>query len=473
LIAHRLILHRVLVLAGLVLLTGCAVGPMHTRPDMGMPLTLKEAPPGSWKVAQPADAVPRGAWWKAFGDAELDALAERALKANQDLVLAAARMRQAQALVRQARAEFFPTVDAGLGVSRAGGGAQQNRRTYQLAADARWEADLWGRIGNTVAARQAGYQASAADAESARLSVLAELARNYFDLRIADAQQRLLADNVAAYARSLELTRNRQRAGVVDRSDVVQAEVQWKGAQAQLIDLGAQRAQLEHAIAVLIGELPGHFTLPPAPMAARLPVIPLGVASDLLERRPDIAAAERDVAAANAQIGVAQAAYFPSLTLSASGGFSAGRAAEWLTAPSRVWSLGAGLAQMLFDAGARQAQTEQARALHEQQIATYRQTVLQAFKEVEDGLSSLRILEEEARLQEETVAAARQALELVTNQYKAGIVGYLNVIAAQTTVASNERAAASLQGRRLAASVDLIRALGGGWESSALPAGTP
>lgn len=455
-------------LALILLLAGCAVGPRYERPMTAVPAAFKEAPPGSWKEAEPRDALARGSWWQAFGEAELDALVRKALAANQDLAVAQARLRQAKALVQQARAGYYPTASASVQGGRSGSAAGAGN-SEQLTLDAQWEIDLWGRVRNTVTARGAGYQASAADAEAARLSVIAQVIQTYFDLRGVDAQRTLLDQTVTAYAQSLQLTKNRYAAGVVDKSDVVQAEVQLKTAQGQAIDLGADRAQLEHALAVLVGELPSTFGLGAAPLATAMPAVPPGVPSALLERRPDIAAAERNVAAANAQVGVAQAAFFPSLTLSAEGGFRSTSVADWLTTPNRFWSVGLGVVQFLFDAGTRSAQKEQAVAAYEEQLASYRRTVLTGFKEVEDNLATLRILEDEAALQTQTVAAAREALRLVTNQYKAGVVGYVNVINAQASLLASERNAVSLQNRRLNATVALVKALGGGWDAGQLP----
>jgi NodT family efflux transporter outer membrane factor (OMF) lipoprotein len=334
--------------------------------------------------------------------------------------------------------------------------------------NASWELDLWGRVRRGIESGEATWQASAADLESVRLSAQAAVAQNYLALRIADVQRRVLEDTVAAYKRSLELTQNRYAAGVAAKVDVVQAEVQLKSAQAQLVDIGVDRALLEHAIATLVGEPASSFSIARAPLAAKLPEIPAGVPSELLERRPDIAAAERSVAAANAQIGVAQAAFYPTLTLSAAGGFRSTSFADWLTAPSRFWSLGAALAQTIFDGGLRRAVSDQAIAAYDGQVAAYRQTVLTGFQEVEDNLAQLRILEEEARYQDEAARGALVSVELTTNQYKAGIVSFLNVIAAQTIALNNERTAVNVQGRRLAASVALVKALGGGWDAGAL-----
>jgi NodT family efflux transporter outer membrane factor (OMF) lipoprotein len=431
-----------------------------------------------WKRAQPRDGLPRGSWWEMFGDPQLNALARRVEISNQNLRVAEARFRQARALVRQARADLFPIVSgsaaAGRSRSPSGGAAS----SYELGLDASWEPDLWGRVRRSVEAAEAAAQASAADLESVRLSALATLAQNYIALRIVDMHAQLLKDTLAAFQRSLDLTRNRYNAGVVGKSDVVQAEVQVKSTQAQLVELGVQRAQLEHAIALLVGEPASTFSVPPGPFTSALPKVPAGVPSELLERRPDIAAAERRVAAANARIGVAESAFYPSLVLSGAAGFRNARFADLVAAPSRFWALGAALAQLLFDGGARQAVADEARAAHDAEVALYRQTVLTGFQEVEDNLAALRILEEEAALQDAAVRGARQAVDLALNQYKAGTVSFLDVIALQTIALNNERTAVNLLGRRLTASLLLVKALGGGWDAAALtqleraPAGT-
>ena len=458
-----------------VALAGCAAGPDYVRPQIEAPVQFKEMQ--GWRQAEPRDALPRGSWWAMFGDRELDALMARVDLSNQTLRAAEARFRQSRALADQARAALFPMLSANASATRSKSPSLSNQpsfalgavNNYNVALNTSWELDLWGRVRRSVEASEAGWQASAADLEAARLSAYAALAQNYFALRVADATRQVLEDTVAAYERTLELTRNRYAAGVVARVDVVQAEVQWKSAQAQLIDVGVERAQLEHAIALLVGEAPAAFSIERAPFAASMPAIPVGLPSELLQRRPDIATAERNVAAANARIGVAQAAFFPAVTLSGAAGFRSTDWASLLTTPSRFWSLGAALAQAVFDAGLREAQKEQAIAVYDEDAATYRQTVLTAFQEVEDNLAALRILEEEARLQDEVVQAARHALELTTNQYKAGVVSYLNVISAQTTLLTNERTAASLLGRRLTASVALVKATGGGWSAQSLP----
>ena len=456
-------------------LAGCAAGPDYVRPQLEAPAQFKEMQ--GWRPAEPRDALPRGSWWTMFGDRELDALMARVELSNQTLRAAEARFRQSRALADQARAALFPALSANASATRSKSPSLSNQpsfavgavNNYNVALNTSWELDVWGRVRRSVEAGEASWQASAAELEAARLSAYAALAQNYFALRVADATRQVLQDTVAAYERTLELTRNRYAAGVVARVDVVQAEVQWKSAQAQLIDVGVERAQLEHAIALLVGEAPAAFSIERAPFAASMPTIPVGLPSELLERRPDIAAAERNAAAANARIGVAQAAFFPTVTLSGAAGFRSIDSANLFTTPSRFWSLGAALAQAVFDGGLREAQKQQAIAVYDEDAATYRQTVLTAFQEVEDNLAALRILDEEARLQDEVVQAARHALELTTNQYKAGIVSYLNVISAQTTLLTNERTAASLLGRRLTASVALVKASGGGWSAESLP----
>ena len=464
------------VLVTVLALAGCAVGPDYRKPDAPVPTTYKELE--GWHAAQPRDELPRGSWWEVFGDPELDGLMKRVDISNQNIRAAEARVRQARAVADQARASLFPTVTANASVTRSKAPSLANQPNFATGAVNNynvglsvpsWEVDLWGRIRRTVESDVASWQASAADLEAARLAARATLAQDYFALRVADTTKRLLEETVRAYQRSLELTQNRYAAGVVARVDVVQAEVQLKSAQAQLIDVGVNRAQLEHAIAMLVGEPPANFALAPADLVLKVPPVPVALASELLERRPDIAAAERAAAAANAQIGVAKAAYFPTLNLSAPTGFRAQTLANLLSAPSRFWSLGAAAAEGLFDAGARRAASEQALAAYDAQVATYRQTVLAAFQDVEDNLAALRILEQEAVLQDEVAQSALHALELTINQYKAGVVSYLNVITAQTTAYNSQSAAMNVLGRRLTASVGLVRSLGGGWSAEELP----
>jgi NodT family efflux transporter outer membrane factor (OMF) lipoprotein len=459
-------------LIALLLLAGCAVGPDYEKPAAPESPAFRETPAG-WKEAQPRDEIARGKWWEIFGDAELNALVEKVDAGNFTLAAAAARQRQAQAAVTIARSGLFPGLDADLSVTRSrspagsAGGVTQGRTTTSrsVSLGASWEIDLWGRVRREVEAASAEAQASAGDVASARLSLQAELATSYFALRLLDVQGKLFDDTVAAYRTSLELTNNRYNAGVAARADVVQADAQLKSALSQSVDFGVQRAQLEHAIAVLTGVPPSQLAVAQrAEYSAQLPAIPPGMPSELLERRPDVAAAERRVAAANADIGVAKAAYFPSLILNAAFGFRSNDASAWLTAPSRFWSLGPALALTVFDAGRRGAISDQAIAGYDATVADYRQTVLVAFAEVEDNLAALRVLDEEARLQRDSVDAARESLQLTLNQYKAGTVSFLNVVIAQTALLAEQRAAVQVLNRRLAATVGLVRALGGGWK---------
>jgi len=465
---------KILALIPLLALAACTAGPDYVRPDAETPAAFKETE--GWKAAQPRDGELRGDWWEAFGDPLLNELQKQVSISNQNLALAEAQYRQARTLVQSARAGYVPTVFAGASADRsrssaAGTSANRGvRNNYSVSLDAAWELDLWGRVRRSVESSEAGAQASAADLESLRLSAQAELATNYFQLRALDTQKQLLEDTVAAYAQSLKLTENQYAAGIVARADVVQAQTQLKATQAQALDVGVQRAQLEHAIALLVGKPASSFTIGPAPLAADPPAVPAGMPSDLLERRPDVAAAERRMAQANAEIGVAKAAYYPTLTLSGTAGFQSSVLSDLISAPNRFWSVGPALAQTLFDGGARRAVSENAIAAYDGNVAFYRQTVLTGFKEVEDNLAALRILEEEARIQDEAVQSARQSVLLTTNQYKAGLVSYLNVIVVQTSALSVERNAVDIRNRRLAASVALIKALGGGWKASELPA---
>lgn len=463
-----------------MVLAACTLGPDYARPAADAPAAYKEAQ--GWKTAEPRDSEPRGTWWAVFNDPRLDALLSQVEVSNQTIKAAEARVREARALTQQAQAAYFPIVTAnasatrsggrtGAGASAAGdGGTSGPRNSFNVALDANWELDLWGRVRRTVEAGEATAQASVADLEAAKLSAQAQLAEDYFLLRTQDAQIRLLADTVDAYQKSLQLTRNQYAVGVAARADVAQAETQLKSTQAQALDAGVQRAQLEHAIAVLLGKPPADFSIAPEVVATTFPPIPPGQPSELLERRPDIAAAERRAAAANAQVGVAEAAFFPSLTLSATGGFQSSVLSQLFSLPSRYWSLGPALAQTLFDAGLRRAQSTQAMAAYDENVANYRQTVLTGFQEVEDNLAALRILEQEATVQDEAVKSARESLTITLNQYRAGTANYLAVVVAQTTALSNERAALTILGRRLSASVALIKALGGAWNATQLPA---
>ena len=436
------------------------MGPDYRQPEVEVPAAWKEA--AEWKVARPQDAAPRGKWWEVFSDPVLNELVEQVTVSNQALRAAEARYFQSRAQVAVARASLFPTIGGSGSASRNRRGGQTSS-SYALNLDARWEADLWGRIRRNIEASGAAAEASEADLEAVRLSLQAELATNYFQLRVADATRDLLEDAVAGFERNHQIAQNRYRAGVAARSDVAQAETQLLSTRAQAIDVRASRAQLENAIAVLIGKSPAAFTLDPTPLHLHLPPIPPGVPSELLERRPDIAAAERRTAAANARIGVAQAAYFPALTLSGSGGLASGNLGDLFSTPSLVWSLGVALAGTIFDFGAREAQVETARAAYGETVADYRQTVLAAFQEVENQLATLRWLAEEAAVQDDAARVAREAVTLVLNQYKAGTVSYTNVVQVQATQLAEERSTVSLLGRRMAAAVALIRALGGFW----------
>lgn len=452
------------------------VGPDYVKPKVQVPAAYKESE--GWKVAQPQDGAARGKWWEIYGDAQLNALEEQVDISNQNVAVAAAQFRQARALVQAARSAYYPTLTVGASAARVQQSSTLGSRPaargvfndFLLPVDVSWEADIWGKFRRALESAQAGAQASAGDLEAIKLSAQAELAQDYFQLRSLDGQKQLLDATTVAYGKSLQLTKNRYAAGVVSKTDIALAQTLLKTTQAQAVELGVQRAQFEHAIAVLIGKPPSEFFLPAAPLTALPPPVPAGVPSALLERRPDIAAAERRVAAANAQIGVAVAAYYPSLTLSGSIGFETTTLSQWLTAPSRFWSLGpAAVSETVFDGGARQAQTAQARAIYDGGVASYRQTVLIGFQEVEDSLATLRILEQEALVQGDAVKAAEESVSLTTNQYKAGTVSYLDVVVAQTAALNNERTAVDILGRRVTASVLLVKALGGGWKAADLP----
>jgi NodT family efflux transporter outer membrane factor (OMF) lipoprotein len=463
----------------------CAVGPTYKRPPVAVPAAYKElsgsaaAPSGQWKPAQPNDDSGRGKWWEVFGDAGLNALEEQVAVSNQTVVQAEAAYRGARALARGARASFFPTLSTGPSVTRSSGVTTHSSgapgvpaptvTAYSVPVDLSWELDLFGRIRRSVEAGVATAQASAADLEAVRLALQAELAVDYFTLLGLDTQKQLLDSTVAAYQTALDLTTNRYRQGIVSGVDVAQAQTQLETTRAQATDLSISRAQTEHAIAVLVGKTPGEFAIAPHPNRVTPPQIPLGLPSELLERRPDIAAAERLVAAANAQVGVARAAYFPTLTLGASGGYESSSLTNFFSLPNRVWSLGPALVETLFSGGKRRAATEQAVASYDAAVAAYRESVLTSFQEVEDNLAALRILAEEADQQAAAVAAAERSLTMAENQYKAGITTYLQVVTAQTAALANERTAVDLLTRRMTASVNLIKALGGGWRESDLP----
>ena len=460
-----------------LLAAGCAVGPDYKRPDAPVPAGFKEQPPpGTWKAAQPDDAALRGRWWQLFGDPQLDALEDKIAVSNQTLKAATAQYLAAQDQVRVARAAYFPTLGAGASATQVRVSENQptfvrgiSKRDYTLFAlqgQAQWEPDLWGQVRRTVEQARAQAQASAADLANVELSLRAELAADYFQVRGLDVQKQLLENTLASDADALQLARVRFQGGVANAVDVAQAETQYRTVKAQAIDTGVARAQFEHAIATLIGVPASSFTLPANASTVAAPPVPSAVPSTLLERRPDVAAAERRAAAANAQIGVAVAAYYPNLNLSATAGLQSGALGTLLQLPSLFWTLGASAFQLIFDAGRRHALSDQARNLYEAQVATYRESVLVAFQEVEDNLAALRILQDEAEAQSAAVEAARQSLALSNKRYKGGVTTYLEVLTAQTIQLSNERTQADLTTRRLLASVQLIRALGGGWQAA-------
>lgn len=457
-------------------LSACALGPDYQRPQLDIPDQFRQVQ--GWKPAAPADALDRGNWWSLYDNGELNGLVEQLNVSNQNLAAAEAQYRQARALVRGARAAFYPTLNAGVEVGRAagsgGGGSQglinSRRESFDANLGLNWQLDLWGRLRRTLESERAGAQASQADLAAVRLSLQAELVQNYLQLRVLDEQRRLLNATLEAYQRSLRLTENQYRAGIVPRSDVTQALTQLKSTQAQAVDLEWQRAQLEHAIAVLIGVPPSGFSITVRNDIPRLPQVPVALPSQLLERRPDVASAERSVIAANASIGVAQTAWFPDLSLSVAGGYRSSSFADWISVPNRYWSLGPALAMKLFDGGARRAELERSEGFYDQTVAQYRQTVLDAFREVEDALVELSVLEREQTLQQEAVEAARESLRLVENQYRAGTVDFNSVVTVQAAALTNQRSALTLLGNRLRASVLLITALGGGWESGQLTA---
>ena len=464
-----------------LLCAGCMVGPDYSKPSVPMTAAYKEDQ--GWKLARPRDDIPRGKWWEIFGDLQLNALEEQVSEANQNVKVAEAHFRQARALIGFFRAGLFPTVTAGgsalsvrnsqlspsgtLSSGTSSSGASTGE--FLLTGDISYEIDLWGRIRRSVTAAREEAQATAADLETARLSIQAELAFDYFELRSADAQQRLLNDTVKAFDEALQLTIRRFEGGAAPKSDVAQAQTQLETTQVQATDIAVQRAQFEHAIATLIGKPPADFSLPPAPLDLQPPDIPAGLPSELLERRPDIAAAERRVAEANEQIGIAKAAYFPTVTLNALLGFESSSLRNFGGWQSFLWAVGSSVAQTIFDGGRRRATSEAALASYDATVASYRQATLDAFQQVEDNLAALRILEQETQQQARAVLSAQESLQLFTNRYKGGVDNYLQVITAQTVALANERNQVDIMRRRMDASVLLVKALGGGWHVEDLP----
>jgi NodT family efflux transporter outer membrane factor (OMF) lipoprotein len=469
----------------IIALSSCTVGPKYVKSSTPTPAAYKEAPPASyqgadhWQPANPADQASRGKWWEIFGDPELNGLEEQIATSNQDLKVFEARFREARAAIRFNRASQFPTISTSPSASYVkttdyspnfpSKVNQVSTGDFVLPIDLSYELDLWGSIRRSVAAAREEAQATAGDYETAKLSLEAELAMDYFNLRSADAQKQLLDDTVKAYTDNVQLTTHRFKGGVAPRSDVAQAQTQLDTTRVQDTDVTVQRTQFEHAIAVLIGKPPAEFSLAAAPVNNQPPIIPTGLPSELLQRRPDIAAAERRMAEANQQIGIARAAYYPTVSLGATAGFESTHIANLLDGPSAFWAVGPALAETLFDAGRRRATSESARANYDGTIATYRQTSLTAFQEVEDNLSALRILETEAQQQDQAVASSKDSLHIFTNRYKGGVDTYLQVITAETIELANELNAIDILRRRMDASVLLVKALGGGWDASKLP----
>ncbi|CAI8743305.1 outer membrane protein, multidrug efflux system [Pseudomonas sp. IT-93MI4] len=455
------------------MLSACAVGPDYQRPQTAEVAQYKEAK--GWRQANPSDSLARGAWWELYGDQQLNGLIEKLNSSNQTVAQSEAQFRQAQALVRSARGAFYPSVDLSVGKTRSSQGTGSSssslsssasgiRDTYNAQLGVSWEADIWGKLRRGLEANEASAQASFADLAAMRLSQQSELVQNYLQLRVIDQQKRLLEATVAAYEKSLQMTQNQYRAGISGRDAVAQAQTQLKTTQADLVDLIWQRAQFENAIAVLTGQAPAEFSIAETQNIPNLPQIPLSLPSQLLERRPDIASAERSVIAANANIGVAKAAYYPDLTLSMSGGYSSSTSKNLLTLPNRFWSVGPKLDLPIFDGGIRSAEVDRTEAVYDQTVAKYRQTVLDGFREVENYLVQLKVYEDEAAVRQEALDAARDSLRLTQNQYKAGLIAYIDVVVVQATALSNERTVLNILQNRLIASVQLIAALGGGWD---------
>ena len=451
-------------LLALGLLSGCAVGPAYTVPATPQPAGFKEA--GPWQVAAPADTLERGPWWTLFRDPLLDDLAASVEVSNQNVAAAVASYAQARALVQQQRSSLFPTVSLSGGADKSGGaGAASSDKRYRLSIGGSWEPDIWGRLRAGVNSANAGAQASAADLAGARLSAQGELAFDYFTLRQTDAQRELLAKTIEGFERVLTITRNRFEAGIAAKSDVLQAETQLANARSDDLGLARQRAQLEHAIAVLVGKAPADFTLAQAPWQANIPQVPAGVPSALLQRRPDLAAAERRVAAANEQIGIARAAYYPNIGLSGSYGTSGSTVSNLFSVSNAVWSLGLSAAQTVFNAGATRAGVAGAEAQQQVATARYRQTVLDAFADVEDQLAAARVLAQQMVLRRQAADAANQVEVQILNRYKAGQVSYTEVVNAQATALSARRALVQAEADRQTTAVALIQALGGGWHT--------
>ena len=462
----------------MLILAGCTVGPNYKRPAAEVPPVYKEV--GDWKPAQPNDQSLRGNWWEIFQDSQLNDLEAQVNVSNQNLKAAEAQYTQARALVRYQRADFFPTITAGASANR--NQFSKNRQPHspqfngvsftdlQIPFELSYQVDVWGRVRRTVESYREQAQASAADLAAVNLSTHAQLALDYFQARTLDAEEQLLNSTVTEYEQALQLIENRFAGGLASDLEVEQARTQLETTRAQAIDVGVARAQYEHAVAVLVGKPPASFSLPPLPLTAPPPPIPVGLPSDLLERRPDIAAAERLMASANAQIGVAKAAYYPLVNLAAAGGFESGSITTLLSGPSILWSAGPSAVVTLLDFGKRRAASDQAVAAYDQAVANYRQTVLTGFQQVEDNVAALRILEHEAQVQNAAVDAAQKYLTLANTRYTGGVTSYLEVTTAQSAALSDEVTAVNILGRRMVDAVTLVQALGGGWDRSSLPA---
>ena len=457
--------------------TGCTVGPKYHPPVTEAPPAYKEI--GNWKPAQPNDQNLGGSWWTTFQDPQLNALEDQVNVSNQNLKAAEAQFRQARATLRYYRADYYPTVTYGPSATRERISSRRPPATsifdgvtyndFVLPFSVSYQADVWGRVRKNVESYREQAQASAADLATVNLSMHADLAVDYFQARSLDAEEKLLDSTVSQYEQALELNENRFKGGIASEVEVEQARTQLQTTRAQAIDVGVARAQYEHAVAILIGKPPAEFSLPPLPLTAPPPHVPISLPSELLERRPDIAASERLVAAANAQIGVAKSAYYPSISLGASGGFESSAIATLINGPSGLWSVGLSAVGTVFDVGRRRALNDQARAAYDYQVAAYRENVLAGFQQVEDNLAAVRILENEAKVQDEAVVAAQRSLDLSVTRYKGGVTSYLEVITAQSAALADEVTAVNILGRRMANTVLLIQALGGGWDRSRLP----
>ena len=450
--------------------TACAINAKYAPPKTPTPPAYREPPPSGWTTARPNDAELRGEWWRMFNEPALVGLEDQVSISNQNVLAAEAQYRAARAAVRVMAADQYPTVTATPSATHAGGGAAQHHGDlYEVPLDVSYEADVWGSIRRSVAANVAIAQASAADLESARLLYQSELASDYFQVQGLDADRVLLEQTVRSYEEYLKLTQDRFQGGVVSMADVALAQTQLEGARAQLTDVGIARAQFEHAIAVLTGHAPSELSISPATTEPSPPTVPVGLPSSLLERRPDVASAERRVAAANQQIGVAKAAFYPVISLGGSAGSQAVAIADLFASPTRLWSVGVQVAATLFDGGRRRAQVKVTEAAYDTTVANYKETVLTGFQQVEDALSDLRILAQETEIVDRAVVAAQQSLDISTTQYRGGLANYLQVITAQTSLLQNQRESVDLHTRRLLGSVSLIQALGGGWTASQLP----